>query len=348
MEERRDLGTHASRTHTCPLTRPVVEAYAAAAETAVGAATADPPKVSGGEGPSTAELDLEGKLPGSLLAEPVGSCAPEPCCVNRARKQARSVRVHQCLCQRLHRQVGRKGQEGDSCKGRAKAPHKALSKQQLIQWWRCGVLLGPLLGGRCLPRACLRPPSRQSPWGGWHPPAPRPVGDAQQGRGAGNGGPHTCPADNRLRALEVQVRELQEEVSRLRGIREVEDEIDGYFLSLQDHAHKEEAPREVPSTEEWQTVTSRTRAAHSKAVAVPPVRLENKSEALATLQEKEGEEETSTEEATPHSSCSDQAKGAKQTWRRKHQVIIIGDSILRSTEGPICRQDPSTLSRRGR
>ncbi|XP_059571010.1 uncharacterized protein LOC132244080 isoform X2 [Alligator mississippiensis] len=39
---------------------------------------------------------------------------------------------------------------------------------------------------------------------------------------------------------------------------------------------------------------------------------------------------------------SEQVKRSKRTQRRRRRVLVIGDSILRGTEGPICRQDPST------
>ncbi|XP_059587070.1 uncharacterized protein LOC132251438 [Alligator mississippiensis] len=159
--------------------------------------------------------------------------------------------------------------------------------------------------------------------------------------GAEIGGPHTCLAGAHLRALEAQVRELREEVSRLRGIREAEDEIDSYFLSLQAQAPKEEAAQGVPSAAEWQTVTARTGAARSELVPASPVRLVNRYKALATLQEMEGEEETLGQEETPRSSHSEQIKRSTRTQRRRRRVLVIGDSILRGTEGPICRQDPS-------
>ena len=85
------------------------------------------------------------------------------------------------------------------------------------------------------------------------------------------------------------MRELQEEVSRLRGIREEEEEIDSYFLSLQGCTTKEDAPQDEPSTAKWQTVTSRARAARDMATPVPTVRLENRYEALVTLERRRKE-----------------------------------------------------------
>ena len=134
------------------------------------------------------------------------------------------------------------------------------------------------------------------------------------------------------------MRGLLEEISRLRGIREAEEEIDRYFLSLQGGTTEERAARDEPSTAEWQMV-SRTRAINHVAAPVPPVHLENRYEALAALEE-EGAVEDSREE-TLCTQCPVRAAGVKRPKRRKRRVIVIGDSILRGTEGPICRQDPS-------
>ncbi|XP_059569259.1 uncharacterized protein LOC109285671 [Alligator mississippiensis] len=97
----------------------------------------------------------------------------------------------------------------------------------------------------------------------------------------------------------------------------------------------------MPSAAEWQTVTARTGAARRESVPASPVRLENRYEALAILQEMEGEEETLGQEETPHSSHFKLIKRSKRTQRRRRRVLVIGDSILRGMEGPICRQDPS-------
>ncbi|XP_068782230.1 uncharacterized protein [Struthio camelus] len=146
--------------------------------------------------------------------------------------------------------------------------------------------------------------------------------------------------------LRHQIKELQEEVSRLRSIREDEREIDRVFSEI---VQLRESPAPTAAEvsegsapcvkvhhnaveEGWKLVTSRRRR---KALAPPQdLPLKNKFSALQAEEELGMAPREATGLADPVP-C--------RNPRKKRRVIVVGDSLLQGTEAPICR--PDLLSR---
>ncbi|XP_059573298.1 uncharacterized protein LOC132244815 [Alligator mississippiensis] len=114
--------------------------------------------------------------------------------------------------------------------------------------------------------------------------------------------------------------------------------MDAYLCSLQARSPTVQPPQETRPTQEWQKV-SRSRAARPRVVEAPQVHLANRFEALAAVTEKDRANASGADDVTPHATWNGQRTN---TSRKKRQVLIIGDSILRGLEGPICRPDPMT------
>ena len=74
------------------------------------------------------------------------------------------------------------------------------------------------------------------------------------------------------------------------------------------------------------------------AVTASPVQLGNRYKALDAL-----EDHTAEEAAREDTSTTNPRQGERQpsSWRKRHQVIVVGDSLLRGTEGPIYRPHPT-------
>jgi len=129
-----------------------------------------------------------------------------------------------------------------------------------------------------------------------------------------------CTSCGQVEDLIQQVAQLQQTVNRLRSIRGAELEIDTW---LQNHAPVENSTEnEAP----WTLVTSRSRS----PLQPPPssITTKNKHEALTTMHT---QEQGLQEETTPatHSGYH----------KNKRWVLVVGDSLFRDTEEPICRPD---------
>ncbi|GAB0179160.1 hypothetical protein GRJ2_000381300 [Grus japonensis] len=177
---------------------------------------------------------------------------------------------------------------------------------------------------------------------------------------------HSClgdggPGDHVDNLLSL-VAELREEVERLRSIREAEREIDWWsqaLLSLRqkqghltDQSQSKGDPVSSPCQaegsslkegSEWKQVhAQRGRQTFSSSPTSPShVPLCNRYEALAV--EGHSSEDMDDSQATPEVA----PRPKRPTpWvmtiptKKKRRVIVVGDSLLKGTEGPICRADP--------
>ncbi|XP_059576257.1 uncharacterized protein LOC132247667 [Alligator mississippiensis] len=97
-----------------------------------------------------------------------------------------------------------------------------------------------------------------------------------------------------------------------------------------------ETPRKESAAGEWRTVTSGSR--RQGLVSASPLRVGHRYGALTTVKETE-EEHFLAEEVIPVAPTR-QAGGSLPRQKKKRQVIVVGNSILRGKEGPICRLDP--------
>jgi len=166
-----------------------------------------------------------------------------------------------------------------------------------------------------------------------------------------------CEQVNDLLSL---VAELKEEVERLRSIRECEREIDWWSRTLpslrqrQQEAAPQKAENPLPSCHraergglrdggEWKQVPARGGKRISPRPPSPAqLPLSNRygaleCEGLATEDVGEGE---APSRGLPRTSQTAPRITTAST-KKKRRVIVIGDSLLRGTEGPICRPDPS-------
>ncbi|TRZ16813.1 hypothetical protein HGM15179_010322 [Zosterops borbonicus] len=160
-----------------------------------------------------------------------------------------------------------------------------------------------------------------------------------------------CEQVNDLLSL---VAELREEVEQLRSIRESGREMDWWssaLPSLRDsHLNSEDlydshsqAIEEHPVDEgEWQRVP--TRGGNNKNFSQPPspsqVPLQNRYEALALENQLDNLKEHYLPSEPPFLDSSVRRISTSNT-KKKRRAIVVGDSLLKGTEGPICRPDPS-------
>ncbi|XP_074667595.1 uncharacterized protein LOC141917867 [Strix aluco] len=172
---------------------------------------------------------------------------------------------------------------------------------------------------------------------------------------------NTCVRCDQLDDLLSLVVELKEEVERLRSIRECEREIDWWSNTLAPLKQQEqmEAPNEVgnPSSSCYQAEGGDLRDGGGwkqvpaqggrKILSRPPspsmVSLHNRFGALELLSEEEKEEESETnKEEDPGPPRPGHSRPGIKTSSKKNprRVNVVGDSILRGIEGPICRPDP--------
>ncbi|XP_054044411.1 uncharacterized protein LOC128904316 isoform X1 [Rissa tridactyla] len=167
-------------------------------------------------------------------------------------------------------------------------------------------------------------------------------------------GDNTCVRCEQVNDLLVLVAELKAEVERLRSIRECERESDWWTHSLRER-EQVEAPHKsgdpLPSRHqavggdcreegEWKQVPARgSRRIPSWALTPSQLPLQNR---YGVLQE---ELAVGEEDDTPRSGTSERPSrhgpsittGSKRKSRR---VTVVGDSLLRGAEGPICHPDP--------
>ena len=154
------------------------------------------------------------------------------------------------------------------------------------------------------------------------------------------------------------VAELKEEVERLRAIRECEREIDFWSNSLQGlkERYRGETPQmgvdplpcrrraeggDLGVEEEWKQVPAR-HGRRCPPLPAPPsqVPLCNRFEALELDRPVAEEEVASVPRRMPRARRSTPRIRTAST-KKERRVIVVGDSVLRGTEGPICRPDPT-------
>uniref|UniRef100_A0A8B9IV37 Uncharacterized protein n=1 Tax=Amazona collaria TaxID=241587 RepID=A0A8B9IV37_9PSIT len=155
-----------------------------------------------------------------------------------------------------------------------------------------------------------------------------------------------CTLCSLVEVLLQQVAELQEAVTRLKGVREAEGEqrcllrdqtVPGPRASTVAHAGKEAAD---PGS--WETVTEknnkkrRKRAIKSKGL--PPTSVVPTQNRFAVLQG--ADEATHSHQEQPADALI--KKITTGAARKKQRAVVVGDSNLKGTEAPICRPDPGS------
>ncbi|XP_075769327.1 uncharacterized protein LOC142821635 isoform X1 [Pelodiscus sinensis] len=158
------------------------------------------------------------------------------------------------------------------------------------------------------------------------------------------GGDNHCERCLLVESLRQQVGELQEEVARLRSIRSHEEFLDSIPVESTevtvlgcgtvDQPLMEDA---VVQGEHWQLVTFGSRQCSTPAPNPSTVLLHNRYTLLSA-----GDKESppTVEETRPCTTKVEQSPAT--TARRKRRVVVVGDSLLRGTEAPICRPDSSS------
>ncbi|KFV62115.1 hypothetical protein N307_03715, partial [Dryobates pubescens] len=151
-------------------------------------------------------------------------------------------------------------------------------------------------------------------------------------------GENTCVRCDQVNFLLSLVAELKDEVSRLRSIRESKRELDMWKKALQISP----AEGRVPGNREaWIQVPARGCKGNPSRTPPPlPLPLHSKYEALQAegSRDERVEEQPSGEEPKAKQSPSTIATSSTKKRRR---VIVVGNSLLGVTEGPICRRNPS-------
>ena len=172
-----------------------------------------------------------------------------------------------------------------------------------------------------------------------------------------NSSEHTCGRCAQVEELLCLVTELREEVSRLRSIRERERERDYWNLTLPSLGQAQQADRTHDTEDslsslhlaergdsrdrgQWrQVLVWRSRRVSSMTPPPSQVPLHNRYEALQVELNNNGDDGSSSLEVSPRLSrptpCVKTA-----SIKKKRRVIAIRDSLLKGTEGPICRRDP--------
>ena len=170
-----------------------------------------------------------------------------------------------------------------------------------------------------------------------------------------NGKDATCARCEQVDELLSLVVELREEVGRLRAIRECEREIDWWCDSLRERqrdctpqtavdplpCHDRNERANLRAEEEWHQVPARRCGRPpSRPTSVPQVPLCNRFEALklegAVVEGEVGELPPSVPKRRHPA-----PRLITASSRKERRVIVIGDSLLEGTEGPICRPAPT-------
>ncbi|KFP05974.1 hypothetical protein N300_12226, partial [Calypte anna] len=162
-----------------------------------------------------------------------------------------------------------------------------------------------------------------------------------------------CVRCEQVNDLLYMVAELKEEVERLRSIRDSEREIDWWSRTLSTAKEiQKESVKPCPSSDqtvvadqvdggEWKQVRHRKGKRISPQPPPPPqVSLKNTYEALDSENEAEARQEEDLSGRSPACPLSTRRVTTTATKKRR-RVVVVGDSLLRGTEGPICRPDPS-------
>ncbi|RMC00455.1 hypothetical protein DUI87_23065 [Hirundo rustica rustica] len=160
-----------------------------------------------------------------------------------------------------------------------------------------------------------------------------------------------CEQVNDLLSL---VAELREEVERLRSIRDSDREIDWWSSALTSlrEAHQESEDPYASHSQaieghlvdegEWERVPARGGSNNNPSCPPSPsqVPLQNRYEALDLESQTDNLEENYLPSETSNYDSS-KKRIITSNIKKKRRVIVVGDSLLRGTEGPICRPDPS-------
>ncbi|KAM9663018.1 uncharacterized protein ACIBXB_016421 [Morphnus guianensis] len=172
-------------------------------------------------------------------------------------------------------------------------------------------------------------------------------------------GDTSCVRCDQVDDLLSLVAELKEEVERLRSIRECERETDWWAHTLpslgqgQQMEALQEAEVPLPSCHqaggdlrdggEWIQVPAQGgRRIPSRSPSPSQLPLLNRYGALELedrASEDQGVDEVLSREVPRPSQAAPRILTSSE--KRKRRVIVVGDSLLRGTEGPICRPDPS-------
>jgi len=165
----------------------------------------------------------------------------------------------------------------------------------------------------------------------------------------------TCVRCEQVNELLSLVMELKEEVERLRAIRECEWETDWWsdLLVCQKEGCQGDTPRKVvdpllchswtdlTDEEDWKRVPT---PCHGSSPCLPSplpqLPLSNSFEMLEIEGEVSGEAMEDLPRREPKTRQSPPCL-ATASVRKEGRVIMVGDSLLRGTEGPICRPDLS-------
>ncbi|XP_059579167.1 uncharacterized protein LOC132248816 [Alligator mississippiensis] len=159
-----------------------------------------------------------------------------------------------------------------------------------------------------------------------------------QALGPGSMATSPCGVCSLLGSLARQLEELQATVQRLRAIRDCEQEIDSYCQALlsreaEGRPRSPSRPKEDSGTSccvqpgAWTKVVKGPKARRTKAP--PPPELSNRYAPLAAPAEP-------AELPAPTGNMGLTAAPAPALPKTKRKVFIVGDSLLRGTEGPIC------------
>ncbi|KFP04718.1 hypothetical protein N300_13098, partial [Calypte anna] len=161
-----------------------------------------------------------------------------------------------------------------------------------------------------------------------------------------------CVRCEQVNDLLSMVAELKEEVERLRSIRDSEREIDWWSHTLSTALEmQQDTVKPCPSYQaadadqvdrgEWKQIPHRKgKRILPQPPPSPQVPIENRYEALDPEdQEEDGQEDDLSRRSPVHPLSSSLIKTSPTKKRRR--VVVVGDSLLRGTEGPICRPDPS-------
>ncbi|KAK4830603.1 hypothetical protein QYF61_012029 [Mycteria americana] len=174
---------------------------------------------------------------------------------------------------------------------------------------------------------------------------------------------HGSRADSCVRCDQVDdllcmVAELREEVERLRSIREAEKEIDWWCHALpplrQEQEQQQPPVRTHDQGDPLSPLPTRLKAAaqrrrvnggESTLVAAgegppcPPHTPRYEALEVEGQSMEDGDNSLSTPEVSPRSEERTSRINTTST-RKRRRVIVVGDSLLRGTEGPICWMDP--------
>ncbi|RMC19378.1 hypothetical protein DUI87_03988 [Hirundo rustica rustica] len=162
-----------------------------------------------------------------------------------------------------------------------------------------------------------------------------------------------CLRCEQVSQLLLLVAELREEVERLRSISESEMEIDWWSSAIPSLREASDCESEdlhascsqvieghLINEEEWKWVP--TWGDNNKNFFPPlsQVPLQNRYEVLDLEGQLDDLEENCLPSESPNYDSSERCITTSNI-KKKTRVIVVGDSLLRGTEGPLCRLDPS-------